>query len=165
MKEPHILLVSSNWQKIRKNLEQILNTSELAKIDAEIDRNAVGLFRLGEVHLAFAVGPAKVSWRQCISRLYYAAYAVSRSVRFKESGHYSTESTDHKRVQGLPVGFPDINRYSNQLAVLREDRNLSDYDHSAEEGDLLIPVSDAIVLVTEFVRDARSYLGGKGLSV
>lgn len=165
MKTPHLLLAAGNSHKLRQNLTGILDAAGLALIDKEITSNVVGLFHLGELHFDFSQTLSKQHWRQRISRLYYGAYNVTRSLRFAYEGHYSQESTDHKKVAILPKDFPTTATYENKLSALRDDRNLCDYDHTAEEMDLVIPVKDADALVKQLVADARGYLNGRGVPV
>jgi hypothetical protein len=75
------------------------------------------------------------------------------------------DSSDHKKVDNLPDDFPNKNTYANRLNVLREDRNLSDYDHSARSDDLVYRIEDSDEIVGKFLRDARKYLRGRGVNV
>lgn len=165
MKAPHLLRASGNVRKMKENLANVVDANALSAIQEEINRNVVQLFRLGKSHYSFALRQNNRSWRQRVSRLYYAAYNVSRAVRLCANGEFSTEVGDHKKIESLPDQFPQLNSYSNRLAILREDRNLCDYDHTANMGDLVNSVPDAITLVTDFLEDARVYLLGKGITV
>ena len=113
------------------------------------------LFKLGKSHYRFARRQNNRDWRQKISRLYYGAYNISRAVRLCVNGEYSTESSDHKKVEAIPDDFPNKNTYSNRMAVLRDDRNLCDYDHAAVIGDLILAPGDALQLVGDFLQDAK----------
>ena len=159
------LLKLGNPRMVKKNLAAILQEDALAAIESEIERNVTDLYRLGLQHYRFAVSQPPQRWRQKVSRLYYAAYSVSRSVRLYVSGEYSTESGDHKNVGKLPDDFPNKARFSNQLSVLREDRNTADYDHISQARDLVISPSNATLLVKEFLTDVKSYFQGRGLTV
>lgn len=163
LSEPHVLLASSNPQKIIKNLAGILNTSELAKIQNAVDENVVGLFKLGETHLIFALKLEKHEWRQRISRLYYAAYNVKRAVQLKHNGCFSTDVTDHQKVDELPDDLPNASIYKSKLKSLRDDRNLADYSHLAKENDLLDKPDAAQAFVESFVSDAKTLLTSKGI--
>lgn len=165
LKEPHVLLASSNTQKLLRNIAAVIGQDAVKKIQDEIDRNARGLFHLGEHHMAFAGGIQKTEWRQRMSRLYYAAYNVKRAISLKHDGAFSTDSSDHKKIDELPKIFPNHAVYSVKLRNLRDDRNLADYSHLEQEADLLIPVEDAETLVTEFTADARTFLKDAGLNV
>lgn len=164
MKSPHILL-AGNCQKVRANLLHLLSADSVRAIDDEIAANARGLFELGEQHYSFAISLGRSHWRQTISRAYYGAFGIVRSVRLFVDGHYSTESNEHKKIDGLPHDFPNRATYSVQLPVLRDDRNLCDYDHTATEAELVIPREDAVTLVASLIQDARSYLHSRGLTV
>ena len=164
-KSPHLLLAGSNCKRLRSNLIALLDASSLGSIDNEIINNVIGLYTLGREHYTFAVGLQKPEWRQKISRLYYAAYNIARSIWFSYDGHYSTESTDHKKVVNLPDDFPNKSKYSNQLGVLRDDRNLCDYDHTAVISDLIISPEDAGALLSDLCNDTVAYFSAKGIRV
>lgn len=165
MRSPHLLKAGSNVRRLRENLAGVLDASALALVDAELRANVAQLFRLGTSHFDFARGPAANHWRQRISRLYYAAYAVVRAVKLEVDGHYSTEVADHAKVGDLPQALTNRERYKNELGSLRDDRNLADYDHSADETELLIQPDDAEALVSSLIDDARALLTKRGVSV
>ncbi len=161
MKTPHLLLTASNINRMRENLKHILDAKAMQAIDDELETNVAQLFRLGEEYLLFA-GRQK-NWRQCVSRLYYAAYNVTRAVRLACEGTYSRDPKEHKKISDLPKGFSSKSgTYSIQLPLLRDDRNLCDYDHTAAELDLIIPRKVSIVLVQDFINDAKLFLHSKG---
>ncbi|GAB5098420.1 hypothetical protein YK56LOC_41370 [Caballeronia sp. HLA56] len=126
-----------------RNLTGILDESELAKIRREIDANVVGLFNLGETHFRFAVLIAATEWRQKVSRFYYAAYNMRRAVALKFDGSYTTDSSDHHKVDVIPDVLENHGLYRVKLKNLRDDRNLADYSHLANETDLLLSVAEA----------------------
>jgi hypothetical protein len=165
MKSPHLLLASGNARKLKSELAGVLPAAALDAIETEIRENVKGLYRLGVRHFSFASGPACKDWRQCISRLYYACYAVSRSVRLEVHGHYSRESDDHKRVGDLPGDFPKREQFKNQLDTLREDRNLSDYDHTGTDKDLVFSVADATAIAQDLLDEAKRYLLARGVTL
>ena len=165
MKTPHLLRASANVRKLKENLANVVDVAALAAIETEIGINVSQLYALGRSHFSFAIRQNNHSWRQKVSRLYYAAYNVSRAIRLCVNGDYSTDSSDHKRIDTLPDDFPDKNRYANRLTVLRDDRNLCDYDHTATLADLLVGINDAVDLVEQFLRDAQNYLKGRGVTV
>ncbi len=164
MKTPHLLNLG-NPRKVKENLSGILDQAVLDKIEDEICANAKALYRLGRQHYLFALRQSSPNWRQRVSRLYYAAYNVSRAVRLFVSGTYSTEVKDHQKFNELPADFPSKDRYANKLAFLREDRNMCDYDHVCSASDLLLRTIQSNSLVKEFLDDARLYLAVKGLKV
>lgn len=163
MRSPHILLATGNVARMRANLVHLLDAPAVSALDAAISANVVGLFRLGEYHFSFGASQPTSDWRQRVSRLYYGAYNVQRAIRLHETGSYSTDSTDHKKINELPGGFPRSSFFAVQLPVLREDRNLCDYDHSAVESDLAISVADAVDLVRELINEGRAYLASRGV--
>jgi len=164
LKKVHLLNLG-NPRKVKENLSGILEQPELEKIEAEIIANTVGLYRIGLQFLSFALRQSPPNWRQRVSRLYYAAYNVSRAVRLFVSGDYSSEVKDHHKFDKLPDDFPRKDRYTNKLAVLREDRNMCDYDHTCRSIDLVLGITQSTSLVIEFIDDAKSYLMGKGLKL
>lgn len=164
-KSPHLLLAATNVRKLHSNLANVLETPALAAIQAEIHANVRQLYMLGRVHFLFAKRQSIRDWRQQISRFYYGAYNVSRAIRLCVQGEYSTDSSDHKKIEGLPDDFPDRNTYANRLSVLREDRNLCDYDHAASRDDLVLGVTDSMELVEKFLDDAKMYLRNRSIHI
>lgn len=86
-------------------------------------------------------------------------------MRLCVSGEYSVDASDHKRIEMLPDDFPNNNKYGNRLGVLRDDRNLCDYDHTARLADLVVGVNDAAELVQQFLKDAQGYLKQRGVNL
>ena len=163
MNEPHILLASGNVWRLKRNLSGILDRRALIALEHEISRNVVQLYRLAVSHKSFAMRADKRLWRQRISRLYYAAYTGSRAIRLQVFGDYSTDSSDHKKVAALPDDFPNRLIFVNELPMLREDRNLSDYDHEARREDLSKSVDDWLDFVNNFMFNVKVYLRGRGV--
>lgn len=156
------LLSAGNHQKIIASYSGFLEAVEIEKIRAEARRHTKLMYCLGVEHFVFAKKIAKRQWRQRISRLYYASYNVSKSVRFDNDGNFSTESKDHSKVGSLPAGFPNHAMYENELKNLREDRNSCDYDHLAKLDDLLKSPADYETMVLEFIRHAHDHLSSRG---
>jgi hypothetical protein len=165
MKSPHLLRIGSNVQKLKDNLVTVVDAVAISAIETEIRANVSQLYALGRNHYQFAIRQNNRAWRQKVSRLYYAAYNVSRAARLCVHGEYSMDSSDHKKITLLPDDFPNKNKYSNRLGVLRDDRNLCDYDHTAKLLDLVVGPHDAIELVQQFLEDTKSYLNGRGVNV
>jgi hypothetical protein len=165
MKSPHLLRAAGNVRRLKDNLVTVVDTIAISAIETEICANAAQLYALGRSHYHFAVRQNNRSWRQKISRLYYGAYNASRAVRLCVTGEYSVDSTDHKKIEILPDDFPNKNSYGNRLGVLREDRNLCDYDHTAKLADLVVGVNDAADLVERFLKDAGNYLRRRGVRI
>jgi hypothetical protein len=88
---------------------------------------------------------------------------VSRAVRLSESGQYSQKADDHDRVGDLPDHFEGRERFANRLRALRLDRNLCDYDHEADVGDLTTTVDEWTGFAREFVDEAARFLKKKGV--
>ncbi len=165
MKTPHLLRAAANVRRLKDNLVNVVDGVAIEAIEAEIRTNVSQLYALGRNHYFFAVRQNNRSWRQKISRLYYAAYNVSRALRLCVNGEYSIDSSDHKKIESVPDDFPNKNKYANRLGVLREDRNLCDYDHTAKIGDLVVGIRDSIELVEQFLKDAESYLKHRGVNL
>ena len=165
MKSPHLLRASANVRKLKENLVTVVDSTAISAIEAEISANVAQLYALGRSQYYFAKRQSGRSWRQKVSRLYYAAYNVSRAIRLYVNGEYSIDSSDHKRIESLPDDFPNTNKYGNRLRVLRDDRNLCDYDHTAKPDDLVLGVNEAEELVQQFLKDAQSYLSQRGVSL
>jgi hypothetical protein len=163
VKLPHLLNLG-NVRKVKHNLSIILDVSALDRIEDEIVANVIALLTLAKYHYRFARKQSGPNWRQKVSRLYYAAYNSARAVRLYTTGDYSTEVKDHQNLDKLPDDFPNRARYVNQLPVLREDRNICDYDHLAAASDLGLGTANSTALVQEFLEDVIRYLRGKGLS-
>lgn len=165
MKSPHLLRAGTNVRKLKDNLSNVVDPTAIAAIETEICANVAQLYALGRGHYQFAIRQNNRAWRQKISRLYYASYNVSRAIRLCANGEYSIDSSDHKKIEALPDDFPNKNTYANRLGVLRDDRNLCDYDHTATLADLMITVNDAVDLVQRFLDDAQGYLRPRGVNV
>lgn len=162
---PNILLASSNSMKMIQNLKHLLSAKEVGKLTAEIDRNVILLHQLGHSHVSFAATIDNKFWRQKISRLYYAVYNLRRGTMLKCSGHYSTDSSDHKTVDDIPRKLDNRDSHIVNLRNLREDRNLADYSHLAKVGDLIMQPDDAMQFAKQFCEDCDSYLLGEGVAL
>jgi uncharacterized protein (UPF0332 family) len=160
---PNILLAATNPLQMIQNLKHLLEEEEIAKLTADIDRNVTLLFTLGRDHITFAIGIENKHWRQKISRLYYAVYNFRRALMLKHSGHFSTDSSDHKSVNELPNQIDNRESHIVSLKNLREDRNLSDYSHLAKQADLVISPDDALTFAKQFEVDCRKYLTDRGV--
>ena len=161
MKVPHILLAAKNVVGMRNNLVQVLDKNALQAIDDEISSNVANIYHFGLDYYNFAI--RQKQWRQCISRLYYAAYNMGRSVRLANDGSFFQDSSDHNKLRDLPDKFQNVATYEIQLPLLRQDRNLCDYDHSSVETDLAISVRDSKLLVNNFKDDCKAFLLAKGV--
>lgn len=165
MKSPHILLLNKNVGELKRQLAGILSTKSAQVFDATVRKNVAQLFKLGEQHYMFARGISASHWRQVVSRSYYAVYNVSRAIRLAVAGHYSQEVKDHEKVGELPDDFPDKSTYTNKLRLLRDDRNLCDYDHTVVQADLGSTSVDTLQLVELFIDHGRQYLNAHKIRV
>lgn len=163
--EPHVLLASSNPQKLINNLKGILTDVELQKIQNAVNTDIKGLFSLGISHHSFAQKIEKLEWRQRVSRLYYAAYNIKRAIQLSDSGVYSTDSSDHQKIDDLPNSLTNAATYKSKLKNMRDDRNLADYSHLGTESDLLIKPDDMQLLVSDFIKDSEKFLSDKGIDL
>ena len=161
MKTPHLLLAATNVLQMKNNLSHILEDSAIEAINLELKKNITELFSLGLIHYNTAIQQRE--WRQIVSRLYYAAYNIGRAVRLFSDGSFSNKPVDHKMVGIFPDNFPHAAIYFTQFPILREDRNLADYDHSAQVGDLVISLTEARDLVSTLIEDSRRFLGERGI--
>ncbi|MCC5074695.1 hypothetical protein [Xanthomonas campestris] len=157
IKEPHFLLAASNPIKLMRNLAGILDEGQISLIDAAISQEAKRIFELGESHRKFVESVPSAEWRQCVSRLYYAAYNCRRAIALRCDGAFSTESNDHQKVDLISKSVENSSTYSHKLKDLRDDRNLADYSHLAQEADLLATVEDSREFVNSFFVHAKEY--------
>ncbi len=158
MKPPHILLLNKNVGELKKHLAGILSKKSTRAFDTAVRENVIQLFKLAEQHHTFAQAIAAKHWRQIVSRSYYAAYNVSKAIRLAANGYYSQEAKDHEKVGDLPQDFPNRNIYANRLRLLRDDRNLCDYDHTAVQAELGSTSADTLNFVSDLIADAKQYL-------
>lgn len=146
-------------------MSYLLDAAHVAAFDAEIHANVLQLFNLGVEHYEFANSLHRARWRQIISRAYYGAYNITKSIRLLNDGGFTTDSSDHKKCGELPVGFNSASTYSNKIKQLRDDRNLSDYDHLAEELDLAFSVAEYLQTVSALIEDGKNFMLSKGLII
>jgi len=164
-KPPHLLLVGPNVRRVKTNLATVIDQKALDAIEAEILANSRALYRLGHRHFTFAVRQSNRDWRQKISRLYYGVYNSSRAIRLCVAGEYSTDPSDHAKIESIPDDLPNRSKYENQLRILREDRNLSDYDHTAGIADLALGIAGAVEMASAFMVDSKVYLKKRGVKL
>jgi hypothetical protein len=150
---------------MQTNLAGIIPAPALAQIEAELLQNVRQLYMLGRNHFLFARRQNNRAWRQKVSRFYYGTYNASRALRLCEKGDFFTDSSDHKKIGDLPNLFPDRGRFENHLTALRDDRNLCDYDHTAEMTDLVLGLSATEQLANDFFKESRIFLLARGVSL
>lgn len=158
-------LKAGNPNRIATVYTSFLLPSEIAKIREQSKTHTAAMYNLGLQHYRFAISLGRPHWRQKISRLYYASYNVSKSIRFNHDGNHSTDVKDHTKVGSLPNGFPNKSTYENELTTLREDRNSCDYDHIIKSKDLVKSTAEYVSIVTSFMRDAHDYLSNRGITL
>src|ERR1035437_7775995 len=152
-----------NLRKVILCLTGVLPPAELEKIKAEIHRNVRHALRLSGVHLRAARTQGLRIWRQMVSRAYYCCYCASRALRLAETGTFSTEVEDHKKVGDLPDTFPSRARWADILTKFRADRNLADYDHSAHSGDLEYTAEQYLTHAESLLAEIKRYLRSQGV--
>lgn len=159
MQQNHLLNIPGSCYALINNLSGILDEPSLSLIRNELISNAQKLIKFGKYHYNFATKlNSRNDWRQKVSRFYYAGYNISRGVRLLDTGQYTTDSSDHKKISDLPDKFPNKSKYTNELRTLRDDRNLCDYDHLAKKSDLIISPTDAEKLIYDFHNDALDFI-------
>ena len=150
-----------NLRQVISCLTGVLSQVEAQKIEEELRRNVRQALRLSETHLRSA--RAMNSWRNVVSRGYYCCYCASRAIRLAETGIFSTETDDHKKVGNLPAGFPNRAVWSDVLTKFRADRNLGDYDHTARPRNLEYSSGKYLVFAGDFLNEAKRYLRARGI--
>lgn len=165
LKEPNILLASSNCQRLIRNVQHALDPAAVEALRQEVRDNVKQLFELGDHHFQFASSIPNTNWRQRVSRFYYAAYNIRRALALHHSGQFAMDVTDHKKIGDLPDDFPNRNTFATELEGLRDDRNLADYNHVATDSDLLKIPADVEALVTAFRTEASNYLTTRGITL
>lgn len=152
----------SNPRKIVSALAGIIDQSAIDSIELEIRRHSQMMFDLSLKHFRVADRLGSPDWRQKVSRAYYASYNSSKMLRYFIEGYHSKEVSDHKKIGDIPTDFPQRSIFSNRLQIMREDRNLCDYDHDAHAIDLSIGVSESVDLSRSFMRSCKAYVGDRG---
>ena len=165
MRSPHLLIAASNPIRLRENLRGILPADSINLISDEFEKNVKSLHQLGLEHYRFAKRLSPNNWRQKVSRFYYSAYNIVRAIKLFHYGDYNTDVSDHKKITKMPDGFPNKEKYQNQLPSLRDDRNLADYDHTGSKSELLLTLSETTDLVTELIADSKSFFRAKGMAI
>lgn len=158
-------LKAGNPNKISNVYSHFLSPAEIAKIRSQSLLHVVAMYNLGVSHYRFAISLQRPHWRQRVSRLYYATYNISKSVRFECEGTHSTDVKDHSKVGSLPATFPNRATYENELSTLRDDRNSCDYDHMIRASDLVNNTTHYSNLALSFIRDAHDYLKNRGVAL
>jgi len=162
MEDDNILKIGNLYRTIRC-LEPILDHAEIDKIRLEFNRNIRQLVNLSNSHLRTAKRVSgNLSWRQRVSRTYYACYCISRAVRLAVKGAYNTDPSDHKNIGDLPDDFPSSDTWSDFLTKLRGDRNIADYDHTDCRKQLEMSDTEYVNQAEKFTLEAKGYLKNRG---
>jgi hypothetical protein len=156
-------LKAGNPNKIVTAYSGVIDTAGIESIKDQAKLHTAAMYKLGVVHYRFATSLTRPHWRQKISRLYYAGYNASKSIRYDSDGDHSTDVKDHAKVGSLPDGFPNKATYENELKSLRDDRNSCDYDHIIKAPDLLQSTTHYQALISGFLRDAHDHLSARGV--
>ena len=155
-----------NLRKVANCLNGILSPSQIRKITAELHRNVRLALQLSECHLHSARAArthGAGAWRQVVSRGYYCCYCASRAVRLAETGSFSMETDDHKKIGDLPTGFPSGALWADILTKFRADRNLADYDHSVRVTALEYTATKYLTHAENFLKEVKKYLRIEGV--
>lgn len=162
MNDDNILSIGNPYRAIRC-LQPLLDPAEIDKIRKEINKNVCQLVNLGNSHFRAAKrASGQVSWRQRVSRAYYACYCTSRAVRLAVKGTYNSDPSDHKNIGDLPRDFPSTYKWSDFLTKFRGDRNLADYDHTDCRKQLEMSDAEYVKQTEKFTRQAKDYLKNRG---
>ncbi len=150
---------AANVRRLHSNLANVLAQAALDSIESEINHNIAQLFALGGHTFCSpsAMGIVTGGKESQDSITGHTTFPVQ--VRLCVTGEYSTDPSDHKKIDNLPDDFPNKNTYANRLAILREDRNLCAL-RPFSEARRFAPwsVDDSAEIVESFLRDARKYL-------
>jgi uncharacterized protein (UPF0332 family) len=161
MKRDHLL--DLNPRKVIRCLRPIISADQLDAIETALRQNVGQLIRLAQAHLRYAKASAGSSgWRQRVSRGYYCTYTASRAVRLEVDGTFSTDASDHKKIGELPKDFNNVARWADFLTKFRADRNLADYDHTAQETELELRSRAYLSKAEEFLNETKKYLRNRG---
>lgn len=165
MRNKSILDVTKNAREAISCISGLVSDESASQLRGEFDRHVIGLVELAREHLLVAKSLPRSRWRHKVSRGYYCSYHAKRALRLYVSGHYSTDSSDHKKVSDLPDDFPSKESRKRRLNDLRTDRNTADYDHDANEDLLIIGVAESVVFSESFLSDVLEYLTRCGLEI
>lgn len=128
-----------------------------------LDRLALGAALHREARAAMNRTPA--SYRNAISRAYYAMYQTFRGIVFLMS-----KGDDHEKHSILPAhlpkDFPAVSYWENALKTARLERNRADYEPYPRKDSQFKTSAVAVLKDSHQLRGvARTYLRSKGISV
>lgn len=152
-----------NHAEFSQRLRELGLVSDLRLHNDQVVEVALAWFRLGRDHLTDAKNSLVAgSARSAYSRAYYAAYNMSKAVRFLVTGFVSLRGDDHKAVGRLPKDFPNVSTFSRDLEVLYEHRLRADYENwSNTQSQYTLTPSDAVSVADRFHVVATSYLSSR----
>ncbi len=160
-----LILGLDNHAKVSQILKALAGRANLSWYNQEVSNTARNWLRLGMQHMLVAsrLASRPRDWRAAVSRCYYAAYNVSKCVRYCVNGFVRFDSTDHKMVGDLPNDFPARASWSTFLVELRQDRNFADYEPWVRTKYRLSRApSDSVEQTARFIRESKVYLHGRG---
>jgi hypothetical protein len=152
-----------NHGEFLRKLRDLGLTSDLHIFERHVKTVGLAWFSLGRLHLADArVLLAGGATRGTYSRAYYAAYNLSKSVRFLVCGYVSLKGDDHKQIGGLPDDFPNASQWASDLESLYEDRLRADYDNWMDTAVRYKRCpADCVDVASRFENEAATYLAAK----
>ncbi len=102
------------------------------------------------------------SYRNSISRSYYAMYHAARTISYIFVA--GDDNQEHKDLhKGIPEEFPDFERWRNDLKEARLRRNEADYDpYPLSNAEFAAVSRTQLKTATDFLQVTEQYLRGKG---
>lgn len=161
--ELEFLKLTSNHLELGRKLNSLHFQSPLLNQNAQFV--GIAWLHLGEEHLLEAVAMAKlkvVPHRALFSRSYYAAYNVSKCLRYLTAGAVSLKGDDHGKASDLPGDFPEKEKWAKVIGKLYENRLRADYDNwTTTLAEFSQKSSEALDSATDFIAVAKTYIGEK----
>lgn len=105
------------------------------------------------------------SYRNSISRSYYAMYHAARGVAYvyKSGDDFENHNLLHN---GIPNEFPNAEQWKNDLKDARLKRNEADYDpYPASELDFEQACKNQLSIARNFILESERYLRTKGCAI
>lgn len=166
-KRPHILELGNHAEVLRL-LKKMAGKSKFNWYHDNVRETGRSWFLLAAQHLRVAhrLDGQPRNWRAVVSRSYYAAYNVSRTVRYLVNGFVKFDASDHTIVGDLPKDFPQRALWSTFLVDLRKDRNIADYEPWAGvRATLSQEPRITLDKVKQFTKESKEYLRTKGIKI
>ena len=155
---------------IPNHLEFRKKLTTLGLKDAELQTaqfaQHIGLcwLHLGRAHLKDAIQASKTkNIRAGYSRAYYAAYNISKAVRYIVTGAVSMKGDDHGKAGAeLPGDFPDVPKWAQVITRLYEQRLRADYDNwGGKSAKFTVSLEEAVSDAKAFDVASKKYLTEK----